>query len=388
MIEAILAAAIVTGAWQGDLNINGQKLAIVLHLSADSVKMDSPDQGAYGIPGSVYYNKEDSISIGFPALMATYRGAIHDGELRGKFKQGFATLPLNLTSGEQKLDRPQTPQPPFPYTTEEVTFVGYDGATLCGTLTLPQGGAPKTLAVMVTGSGQQNRDEELLQHKPFAVIADYLAREGIATFRYDDRGIGCSEGLNADLTTETNMLDAMEAVKMLRQRGVAKRYGILGHSEGGTIGFMAAGRYPEQVDFVVALAGTAISGDKVLAEQYRYLQPDITDAQVNEALAKARASSKWMEYFLDYNPMGDLMNVRCPVMALYGTLDRQVLAAPNISALHTYLATKKGDVIQTLPGLNHLFQSAKTGSPTEYRDITETISPTVLSAIAAWLKTQ
>jgi hypothetical protein len=311
------------------------------------------------------------------------------GELKGTFTQNGFKLPLNMKPGElAKPNRPQTPQPPFPYETEEVTFTNVKaGATLAGTLTVPKDGA-KCVLLMVTGSGAQNRDEEVFGHSPFAVIADRLARAGIATLRYDDRATGKSVGgKDPNITTKDFAEDALAGIEWLRKDGRFKKVGLLGHSEGGTIAFMLGAQ--KKLDFIVSLAGTSVKGDSVLLEQNKAIAGIMAKNLTIEKLRDMPAikQSPWMMWFLDYDPQADIAKVKCPVMAIYGSKDCQVLASQNLPALRRTLPKNKYHLIKEYPDLNHLFQHCHTGMPNEYGQIEETISEEVLSEIVSWLKT-
>ena len=254
-----------TGTWSGKLDVQGTKLSLVFHLDGDNPTMDSPDQGAKGIPVQIERNSYGGINIKIPSIGASYEGIYMVHQVVGTFKQAGMSLPLTLIPGEDKPKRPQTPKSPFPYATEEVSFMNGDVA-LNGTLVLPEGYTRTTpVLIMVTGSGQQNRDEELFEHKPFAVIADALARAGIATLRYDDRGFDGYEGNINDCTTEDFKNDALSGIELLRTR--FDRVGVLGHSEGGTIALMLAAE--QKVDFVVSLAGMVVSGAETLFRHNR-----------------------------------------------------------------------------------------------------------------------
>ncbi len=314
-----------------------------------------------------------------------------------------------------KRKRPQTPVAPFPYQTQEVSFKNGD-AVLKGTLVLPENHTQKTpVVLMVTGSGLQNRDEEIFEHKPFAVIADALARQGIATLRYDDRGFGESTGDLVNVTTEDLKNDALAGVKLLRKQ--FRKVGVLGHSEGGTIGLMLASE--GKVDFVVSLAGGAISFEKTLLEQNRWTlqqagySKDVTDRyctalkalfnelkvggnpepanhnlpsplEQNLKMVQAQSSTPYMRYFLGLDLTDSLGKITCPVLALNGTKDRQVNCEENLNALRNRIAGQKD--IKALDGLNHMFQHCNTGDPSEYKDIEETFAPEALDIITTWLK--
>ena len=266
------AAQNITGTWNGELNAGLQKIPLVLNLAADGTcTLDSPQQGAKGIAATIDYISADSLTVSVKQLNASYSARLQDGELKGTFTQNGFKLPLNMKPGElAKPNRPQTPQPPFPYETEEVTFTNVKaGATLAGTLTVPKDGA-KCVLLMVTGSGAQNRDEEVFDHRPFAVIADRLARAGIATLRYDDRATGKSvSGKDSDATTLDFAEDAAAGIAWLRAQKRFKKVGLLGHSEGGTIAFMLGAQ--KKLDFIVSLAGPAVKGDSILLEQNKLL---------------------------------------------------------------------------------------------------------------------
>lgn len=433
------------GSWNGKLDVGAAALNLVFHVGSDNkVTMDSPDQGAMGIETTTRCLTADSINVELPALQAQFSAKLSGDELRGTFTQMGYSFPLNMKRGEVKLIRPQTPVPPFDYTTEEVSFEnsGSDplsgkqseagGARLSGTLTLPAGfkkGMPVVL--MVTGSGQQNRDEELMGHKPFLVIADYLARHGIATLRYDDRGTAKSTGDFAKATTYDNMLDAEAGVSYLRKTGKFGRIGVLGHSEGGSIAFMLAAK--GNADFVVALAAPALPGDSILIAQNRYMlqmagldgasldtytkalgrilqnlksgrksrfsTPEAVvasltlDLQIPEELkqvlveAYKMADNAWMKYFLAYNPGNDISKLECPAMMLFAEKDMQVSAAANAPVARQLIPEKirQRSQVKEYPGLNHLFQPSATGMPMEYGKIETTISEAVIADIAAWI---
>ena len=381
----------INGTWNGELNAGLQKIPLVLNLTADGkCTLDSPQQGAKGIPANVDFLSADSLSISVSSLNAAYSARLQDGELKGAFTQNGFKLPLNLKPGKRAAaNRPQTPKPPYPYETEEVTFTNTKaGATLAGTLTLPKDA--KCVLLMVTGSGQQNRDEELFEHKPFAVIADYLARQGIATLRYDDRAFGASTGGDVtNATTKDFADDALAGIEWLRAQKRFKRVGILGHSEGGTIAFMLGAQ--KKVDFIVSLAGTAVKGDSIILEQNKALGGPMAAGLTMEqlyalpAIKKAINENAWYRYFMEYDPQTEIRQIKCPVLALNGSKDLQVIATQNLQALRRTLPKHKRTLIKQYDDLNHLFQHCQTGLPTEYGQIEETISEEVLKDIANWI---
>ena len=387
------------GSWSGKLKAGVASLTLVLHLEqADgyvTVTLDSPDQGVKGISAIKEYLSDDSLAIKTEQPNATYQARLKDGKLDGTFKQMGFSFPLVLERGVPEVKRPQMPKPPYPYETEEVTFKNEaDGATLAGTLTYPVGydkqSKKKPLVLLfVSGSGQQNRDEELMNHKPFLVIADYLARQGIATLRYDDRATGQSVGGDVkNGTSEDFARDAAAGLDYLRSRKAFSKVGILGHSEGGLIAFMLGAQ--KKTDFIVSLAGPGVKGDTLLVEQNNRIL-SLAGQPANMTIEKLRQSNEsvmqapWMRFFLDYDPSDNIRKTRCPVFALNGDRDCQVIASQNLTNIRQLLPTSQKNLIKEYPSLNHLFQHCTTGLPTEYGEIEETISEEVLKDIAQWL---
>lgn len=386
------------GSWSGKLKVGAVSLTIVLHLEqADGyvkASFDSPDQGGKDISAFKEYLSDDSLALKVESLDFTYRARLKDGKLDGKFTQRGFTLPLVMERGVAEVKRPQTPQPPFPYVTEEVTFRNEkDSATLAGTLTWPVGYNPKSkkkpmVAIFVSGSGQQNRDEELFQHKPFFVIADYLARQGIATLRYDDRATGKSVGGDVvHATSEDFARDALAGIEFLRNKKAFSKVGLIGHSEGGLIAFMLSAQ--KKVDFIVSLAGPGVKGDTLLVSQVNLIGllsgqlPNMTIQKYRQQ--DAVRQTPWIQWFLDYDPSDHIRQTRCPVFALNGDRDCQVISKQNLTAIKQFLPESTQNCIKEYPELNHLFQHCTTGLPTEYGQIEETISPEVLNDIAEWI---
>ena len=390
------------GSWSGKLKVGAMSLTLVLHLEqADGyvkASLDSPDQGAKGISAYKEYLSDDSVAVKVESIGATYRAKLKDGKLDGTFSQMGMKIPLVLTKGVPEVKRPQEPKQPYPYDTEEVTFKNEaDGATLSGTLTWPVGydkylkKKKPVVLLFVSGSGQQNRDEELMNHKPFLVIADYLARNGIATLRYDDRATGKSVGGDVkNATSEDFARDAAAGIEFLRSKKTFSKVGILGHSEGGTIAFILGGQ--KKVDFIVSLAGPTVKGDTLLAAQSNRLL-SLSGMPANMTVEKYRqtatsAKIPWLDWFNDYDPSDNIRKTRCPVFALNGDRDCQVISSLCLPALKVLLPSSKKHLIKEYPELNHLFQHCTTGLPDEYGQIEETISPEVLSDIAGWIKQQ
>ncbi|MBR6586845.1 MAG: alpha/beta hydrolase [Kiritimatiellae bacterium] len=377
----------VEGTWCGTLDAMGQKLQLVFHIKEDKCMLDSPDQGAFGIVGRIVSAKEMDTELSFKAIGGTYSGKIEKGSLCGTWKQGGMSFPLNMKRTEKKIVRPQEPKPPFPYRTEDVVFTNAE-ARLSGTLTLPKGFTRKTPAVvMVTGSGPQNRDEELFGHRPFAVIADFLARHGIASLRYDDRGCGKSVGKIKDISIENIALDAESGADCLRSR--FDHVGILGHSEGGTVGFML-GRQGK-VDFIVSLAGSSMKLKDVLDWQLRRKLKNLgrSKRQIEKELPSLKRSfmkDDGIRRYMEYDSVQDIKGIRCPVFALNGERDTQVSAKDHLGIFKRNISVDVKAKIKSYPELNHMFQPCITGEANEYAQIEQTISPEVLSDIVAFIK--
>lgn len=434
------------GTWQGVLASGAFRERLSFVIARDSTggmhgTMKVLDQGGVELPAAVAAHG-DTLSFTIAAQHISYSGVMTTAgdSVRGTFMQGSVSIPLTFgrsTGGSVSVGRPQDPKPPYPYHTEEVTVPSDGGVRLAGTVIMPEGSGPFPAVVFVTGSGPQDRDEALLGHRPFLVIADYLARHGIASLRYDDRGFAKSTGTFETATSADFAADAEAALHFLqRVPGIARdRVGIIGHSEGGLIGPMIAAR-TRDVAFLVLMAGPGMAGDSLSLLQLRRLAPsslssaqldaqvdnnrrlfraitgarDSADAvarilavkqQIIEALPenqRAATASRfdqavpklvnpWMRYFLRYDSRTALRNVHVPVLALGGTLDTQVPARENLSGIDAALkAAGNTDYrIVELPNLNHLFQTATNGSPSEYSTIDETIAPQVLDLIASWI---
>lgn len=426
------SAVPVSGTWRGELRMGNVALPLVFNFDLEpdgmpAFTLDSPQQNVKGLPLTVNYMSADSISMSASSIGAIYNGRIADSVIDGVFAQRGFAFPLNLTPEEPiELRRPQTPRPPFPYQTVDTTFISSDGVKLAGTLTIPQNATEKTpVVVMVTGSGPQNRDEEIFEHRPFAVIADYLARNGIASFRYDDRGVGSSEGNFTQSTIKTFEADCESAVKFVRSLKCFGDVGILGHSEGGTIAMLLAER--QVPDFIVTLAGMAIKGKGTILDQNRHMMAAMglseSDMQRSMAVIEAvfdeiiangaeagssidvdkiaqsmnvslppvvmqslrrnvAATTPYLAEMLAVDAGAGLNNVICPFLAINGTLDTQVDASKNLGVIH---ANNKKAEVRKLEGLNHLLQHATTGEVAEYSEIRETISPEALYIIVEFI---
>ena len=406
LLIALLAAVAMTswaqvnptsalvGSWSGKLDVGSMTLTIVLKLEqADGyvkVTMDSPDHAVQGLSAKKECLTDDSLAVKVESLGITYCARLKDGKLDGTFSQRGSTAPLVL----EELKRPQHPQPPYPYTTEEVSFRNErDSATLAGTLCWPVGYNPKAkkkpaVVLFISGSGPENRDEEPYDHKPFLVIADYLARQGIASLRYDDRNFGASKGGDVkNATSEDFARDAAAGLEYLRSRKAFGKVGVIGHSEGGLIGFMLGAQ--GLTDFLVSLAGTGVKGDTIGAyQQNRALE--LMGMPANATVEKIHQDERvqnnpWLRWFVNYDPSENISKTKCPVFALNGDLDIQVISSLNLPGIERNLPKSKKNLIKEYPGLNHLFQHCTTGATNENRQIEETISPEVLSDIAEWI---
>lgn len=442
----------VTGAWSGTL---AGRIRLVLHVERDSTgalraSVDSPDQGAMGLGVDAIEVRGDSLLFAMRAIGGSYAGLIDAKRagIEGVWRQGDAELPLvlhPLAPGEEaaKPARSQEPKPPLPYDAIEVTYPNPDapGVTLAGTLTVPRSPGSFPCAVLITGSGPEDRDETVFGHRPFLVLADHLTREGIAVLRSDDRGVGASTGSAARATSEDFAGDVRAAVAYLKTRKEIDpaRIGLIGHSEGGLIAPMVASR-DASVAFLVLLAGPGVPGDSLLVTQSLLVSRSegFSDSLAREAegtqrrlLAAARSApdsaallatmrevigrqiarlpeeqrgavgnidelaarqvgilrSPWMRFFLSYDPRPALSRVSCPVLALNGGKDVQVSAEQNLPEIRA--ALEKGEnrdvTVKTLEGLNHLFQTSATGAVGEYAAIEETFAPSALEEISRWI---
>ncbi len=441
----------IVGIWQGTLSVSGVELRLIFHISESesgelSATLDSPDQGAKDIPLDkvIYENKK--IKITSATMLATYTGTVDTDSLKitGTWEQSTMELPLNLEKVDEipKLNRPQEPKPPYQYFEKEITFFNKkDSITLAGTLTYPKEGNDFTAVVLISGSGAQNRDEELFEHKPFKVIADYLTLKGIAVLRFDDRGVGKSEGSFAGSTTEDFVNDVEAAVDYLNTLDFIdkNKIGLIGHSEGGIIAPLLAAA-SDKIDFIVMMAGLGTKGNTLLLDQTKlileksgmdeklvndiveinsglyeivlqgydneksekeikefyksiskkYSQEEKQNRGLNEQNIDATIKqllSPWFKYFLAYNPETVLSKVKCPILAINGTNDLQVPADKNLEGIKN--AVEKGGnknlTIKKFKGLNHLFQTSESGLPNEYGKIEETISVGVLEYLGEWI---
>ena len=452
LISITATAQDIIGKWNGVLKVQGTQLRLVFNVTKSenglTSTMDSPDQGANGIPVTKTTFENSKIKFEVANARIEYDGELNGDEITGTFKQGGQVFPMNLSRKaieKEVVKRPQEPSKPYSYYSEDVTFQNPKAnISLAGTLTLPEKEGVFPVVILISGSGPQNRDEELVGHKPFLVISDYLTKNGIAVLRYDDRGVGQSKGDFKTATTTDFATDVESAITYLKTRKEInkKQIGLVGHSEGGLIAPMVASK-SKDVNFIVLLAGTGIQGDKLLLLQQELiakangasesdikksvqananlfkmvlqsndnqkLKADLTN-KINEivkndnsseipkgmtkdqyiALQVDQITSPWMEYFMKYNPVPALEKVKCAVLAVNGEKDLQVPPKENLTAIKNALTKGGNKNVNTIefPNLNHLFQECKTGSPNEYASIEQTFSPRALAEITQWIKSQ
>lgn len=441
----------IEGIWLGKLRAQSIELRIVFKVKSPKqgeyqATMDSPDQGAMDIPVEEVKVYENTLVINMPVVNGKYNGSIEpDGKtINGTWTQsGIAySLDLKKTDKPIELNRPQEPKKPYPYDEEEVVFANNkDNIKIAGTLTLPRVNQVVPAVILLSGSGPQNRDGEVFQHRYFLVLADYLTRQGIAVLRCDDRGVGKSAGSIYTSVTDDFANDVLAAVEVLKKhnRIDKNKIGLIGHSEGGVVAMTAAVN-SRDITFIVLMAAPAIPGEELL-----YLQAEMisraamvdeaaiaanrrrqermfavlkSDLQVEEAAARLReilendfrdlseeqrikqgyskqaidstikqVITPWFRYFLTFDPRVDLEKLKCAVLAINGDKDLQVPAKINLQAIEQALkrSGNKNYMIKQFKGHNHMLQQAQIGLPTEYAMIEQTISPEVLKTISDWI---
>lgn len=446
----------LAGIWEGVLNVGGT-LRLVFHLDVDAdgtikAKMDSPDQGAQGIMVSKATFTGDKIRLEVAAIGGYYEGKVNAdfSEIKGSWHQGGQQIPLVLSPVEKasKLHRPQHPKAPYPYYQDDVTYNNDSaGIHIAGTFTRPDRDGQFPAVLLISGSGPQDRDETLLGHRPFLVLADHLTRAGVAVLRVDDRGVGESSGDFSSATSEDFASDVLAGIAYLKSREDVqhKQIGLIGHSEGGLIAPMVAAQ-SDDVAFIVLMAGPGVNGEEILFLQTALIQKangasedliafdrklstfiyhtvkttpdnalaksqilDYIAAEWNEMPAVLKSEydkagvtqaqietninavmTPWFRFFLRYEPADALQNVRCPVLAINGEKDLQVPPKENLNAIGE--ALKSGEntayTLKELPGLNHLFQTCESGAPSEYGSIEETFAPLALAEISNWIYEQ
>ena len=456
VVNTIAAATIlpqqqsIDGAWNGSLTIGPQTLRITVRFTTSETGLratiDIPQQGATSVQLQNVSYDDSRVYMELPAGpgLAVFDGRQVGDSIGGAFTQAGLGGTFFLKRSSQAAAMPKEPPEPLPYAEEEVTFHNAD-ITLAGTLTLPESGAPHPAVVMITGSGPQNRDEELFGFKPFHMIADHLTRNGIAVLRFDDRGVGGSTGSVSEATTEDFARDVLAAVDFLKNRNDIdpERIGLIGHSEGGIVAPLASSM-SDDVAFMVLMAGTSVSGAEILIEQgalimrasgateadmekqiafqkrtfeairsgdgWDELAADL-ETRLRESIAEMPDSQRnaitdvdayidaqiqaqltalqtpWLRYFLDYDPAVTLRTIDTPILALFGELDLQVPPAQNRGPLEQ--ALRDGNhpdyTVRVLPRANHLFITATTGSPTEYATLEKVFVPEFLPLITEWI---
>jgi pimeloyl-ACP methyl ester carboxylesterase len=436
----------IAGRWEGAIDVLGTSLQMIVVFTGDGpalkATIDIPQQNAKGLPLSAVRFDAPKVHFELPAGpgLATFDGELAGDRITGAFAQAGIKGTFELTRAAAV----QAPAEPVPYKEEEVRIQS-PGATLAGTLTLPASGGPFPAVVMITGSGAQNRDEELFGFKPFRVIADHLTRKGIAVLRCDDRGVGGSTGDTGQATSSDFAGDVLAQVQYLKARAEIDKahIGVLGHSEGGLVGPLAAARSSD-IAFVIMMSGPALTGEKIMLAQAELLgrAAGRTDEQIarNAALqrqlfaaartgtgwAEAEAAVKaevdrtvkeipesqraamgdvdklvaaqvaaqmrmvrtpWFKFFLDYDPLPALEKLTCPLLAVFGELDLQVPAEADRTALEQALARSghKDHVVRVMPKANHLYQEAKTGSVAEYATLNKEFVPGLLDLFSSWI---
>ena len=441
----------IEGIWEGTLQIPGIELRIVLHIlempeGSLIATMDSPDQGITGIPIDRATLKGNDLNLQIQSIGSSFQGKVNEDftMIDGTWQQSGTSFKLLLQRVEKaiEIERPQEPDKPYPYFEEEVKYENKTaGIILAGTLTFPAEGGPFPAAILLSGSGPQDRNETVFGHRPFLVLADYLTRQGIAVLRFDDRGVGESTGNFALATSEDFATDALAGITYLKNREEINplQIGLIGHSEGGLIAPMVAIQSSD-VAFIVLMAGPGLTGEEILYLQstlisraggsseekiirdkfYNKKAYSLIKAENNERVLVEKLHqilidyvnelsmeekdrignidiylnaqlqsllSPWFKYFLIYDPAPTLSKVRCPVLAINGEKDLQVPPSENLNAIEEALqkGANKDFVIKEFPGLNHLFQTTQTGLPDEYARIEETISPVVLKYISDWI---
>lgn len=441
----------IEGIWQGELKVPGTVLRIVFKVSKNpdgtlTATLDSPDQGATDIPVEEVIFKDNILRLNVKSVGGVFEGKASEDFLviEGEWKQSGGAFPLTVKRVDKAVEilRPQVPKKPYPYIEEEVIYENKDAEiTLAGTLTLPSGNAPFPVILLISGSGPQDRNETIYNHRPFLVLADYLTRQGVAVLRVDDRGVGKSTGDFSQATSVDFASDVLAGIEYLKTRKEInpKQIGLIGHSEGGLIAPMVAVKSADAA-FIVLMAGTGLTGEEILYLQGALIsramgvsEEDIAKnrqfnekifsvikeekdkkmaeeklrqmfmadwAELNdeeksrigdpEVFLKAQLQSllsPWLKFFLTYDPKPTLSKVKCPVLAINGEKDLQVPPKENLSAIEEALVAggNKNFTVKELPGLNHLFQTAQTGLPAEYVKIEETISPVALKIIGDWI---
>lgn len=443
------------GSWQGTLNV-GKELKVIFTITAEKDKtfatLAVPEQGASGIKSSELVINKDSLKIVFDQAKVTYLGVLKDDtHIEGKWKQNGLPFPLNLEKTDKAFEynRPQNPQPPYSYNSEDIIYHNADQSIKYGaTITTPKDDEKHPAIILISGSGQQNRDEEIFGHKPFAVIADHLTKNGYVVLRVDDRGMNETTGDLSKATSADFAIDVMVSLDYLKTRKEVdvKKIGLLGHSEGGMIAPLVAAQRPKDIDFIILTAGPGVKVTQLMTEQnkatltsmgilnswadeycklYKFMletmqtapDKDAYSKTINDAIDQWEDTTKeiivknttgitneasqqkyanefvklydnsWMRYFVSYDPKPTLEKLKCKVLALNGEKDIQVLPESNLAGIEAALKNSKSKdyTVKEIPGVNHLFQECTKCTVQEYAQLEHTIKPEVLDIITNWL---
>ncbi|WP_106791700.1 S9 family peptidase [Aquimarina sp. Aq78] len=448
-LSHIINAQEITGIWNGAIKVQGTELPMVFKIKKEGdayvSTLKSPKQSDQEIPVDKTTFVDQKLIIEASAFKVVYEGVLENQEIKGVFDQAGNKFPLDLKRGDVVTKvRPQDPKKPYPYKSIDVVFKNTEasGIKLSGTLTLPKDKKKPPIVVLISGSGPQNRNEEIkaANHRPFLVLSDFLTRQGIAVLRYDERGVAKSEGVFKGATSVDLASDVEAAIRFLKSRDDVdvNKIGLVGHSEGGFIAPMVASENKE-VSFVVLLAGTGVDGKDVLLSQMKlsaelegisseiiqinnkFTEIVLTSIQKEKDVEVMKAMSReemttyhntlddsmkkayplsmleqqlfefikdpWMRYFVRTDPKQFLSNVKTPILAINGSKDCQVITDLNLSRIEKILkkSGNKDVTISEIEGLNHLFQTAKTGSESEYPNIEETFAPEAMKMISEWI---
>lgn len=437
--STIVFAQDITGNWIGEIEMNGNKLGFGFEIlqSGDQYesRLDIPKQGVKGFKAATTSFTDKQLAITFPEFQMRYEGVLNEqGLINGQLIQGDMGMPLALKRGTHNVNRPQTPKAPFNYHSENISFQTDDGLKLAGTLTLPQQKEKYPVVILISGSGPQNRDGDMFDHQPYYVLADHLSRNGIGVLRFDERGVGDAEGSFESATVASHVADVTSAINYLEGRKDIKRssLGLIGHSIGGLVApQLAAGN--KAIAFIVLMAAPGINGDQLMLAQKAAFErnmglsePQIIQGQnlvkgaydiiVNTSLGRQSLQDSINTFYIQKygqlipdeqrtalvsqltgneligliraQPATQLAKVHCPVLAINGSKDLQVLPAENLKAIESALKANGNRqlTVKELPGLNHLFQECTTGLTDEYGEIEQTMSPLALEMISKWIK--
>ena len=425
-----------SGIWEGIVQFPGFSYRIVFLFSDGNdmqVEVIFPDQSDKTFSATSIKFTYPDILLRFDQIKSNFKGNFKNTHLTGTWEQAGRPMPLNMEQVEEiaSSKRPQTPQAPFPYDEQEVSY-GNGDVHIVGTLTTPNNVKAFPAVILIPGVGSHERDNTFFEHRPFFVIADFLTRNGIAVLRYDERGVGSSKGDRTQATTRDFAQDVIAGVDYLKSLPQIKEIGLIGHSEGGTIASLVAAELPD-ISFIVMMGSPGLNGVEynlqfeesmsrimemsekeiigkidfqkevlniILEEEcedsakikleklYTISHPDLPKDRIQATLQ--RLLSPWFRYNLTYDPKQNLQQIICPVLALFGEKDMQVPPEGNAEVVKTALIMggNHNFEVKEIPRVNHYFQTAQTGSPQEYRLIEETISPVVLEIIYTWIHEQ